>query len=167
MSIPMDAKAQLFSFLNQLAIPYRLLEHAPVRDMQDCAKIAEPLGAIYPKNLFLTPRSKNVYCLLLTQPFARYNASVVSAQAGLSRLQFADDAAALARLCARSGAITPLALCLPQAQDVRLLVDSELAAAPFLCFHPLDPGQTVVLAGPDFFARFLPATGHAPNFVTL
>ena len=62
----MDDQEAIFATLERLGLPYRLLEHAPVRGMEDCARIAEPMGAVYPKNLFLAPRSgRSQYLLLL------------------------------------------------------------------------------------------------------
>ena len=111
----MDDQEAIFATLERLGLPYRLLEHAPVRGMEDCARIAEPMGAVYPKNLFLAPRSGRSQYLLLLRPFVRFDASKVSKQAGSPRLQFAGDDALFALLRAQPGAITPLGLCLPGA----------------------------------------------------
>lgn len=158
----MDDQEAIFATLERLGLPYRLLEHAPVRGMEDCARIAEPLGAVYPKNLFLAPRSGRSQYLLLLRPFVRFDASKVSKQAGSPRLQFAGDDALFSLLRAQPGAITPLGLCLPGAGPVRLLVDKGLDGARRLCFHPLVPNRTVVLDARDFFDRFLPAVGCQP-----
>ena len=111
----MDDQEAIFATLERLGLPYRLLEHAPVRGMEDCARIAEPLGAVYPKNLFLAPRSGRSQYLLLLRPFVRFDASKVSKQAGSPRLQFAGDDALFALLRAQPGAITPLGLSQPGA----------------------------------------------------
>ncbi len=163
----MDGRETILSFLKQNALPFRLLSHEPVRGMDDCISLTAPLNAVYPKNLFLSPRGGGRRCLLLLSPEKRFSAPQVSRQAGSSRLQLGGTEELYALLGARPGAVSALALCLPTAKDVSLLVDGDLLAAPSLCFHPLDPAETVVLEGEMFFKRFLPLCGKVPQLLSL
>ena len=163
----MSAREEVLAALRDLGISYHLLEHEAVFHMEDCEGIAEPEGAVYCKNAFLTTKSRRIYALCVMRPEARFQTSDVSHQAGTPRLSFADEAAMEALLGTYPGAVSPLGLLFDREGRVRLLVDEELRTVPRLAFHPCDNRATVLLDAKDFFDIFLPAIRHAPQFVTI
>ena len=156
----------VFAFLDGLAIPYRVAEHPPANTMADCLATDGRLGALTPKNIFLTTKNRKRCCLCLARPDARFHTSDISKQAGFSRLSFAPEAMLFERLRCRGGSASPLGLIFPEAKGVALLVDLSLRGEPTLAFHPCDNTQTVAMAATDFFDRFLPATGAEITDVT-
>ena len=133
----------------------------------ECAAPARALGALVPKNLFLSPRSHSAYVLLLTRPEAPFRTSGVSRQLGLSRLGFGPEEKLWEYLRTRPGAVSPLGLLFDETHAVRLAVDARLQEEERLAFHPCENTWSVAMAGADFFGRFLPALGYAPEWVSL
>ncbi len=72
----------------------------------------------------------------------------------------------VSRLGTRPGSVSPMGLLFDPDGCVRLLVDEGLRGLGDLAFHPCDNTETLAMSEDDFFNRFLPATGHVPQFVT-
>ena len=163
----MSAAAEILAFLDGLGIETRAVEHAPANTMADCAEIDRRLGALTPKNIFLTTKNQKRFYLCLTRPGARFHTADISRQAGSSRLSFAPEEMLFARLRAHGGSASPLGLIFPEAREVGLLVDAALRREAALAFHPCDNTRTLAMSGDDFFLRFLPAAGVEPRFVEI
>ena len=163
----MDFTELVLRKLGELSIPFDLISHPPVHTMEDCAESERILGGVMPKNLFLRPRRQEDFYLCITRPDAVYKASVVSRQAGASRLGFASEKELVALLHSKSGAANPLALMFEEAKDVHLLMDRRLMNEPRLIFHPCSNEQSIALSGKDFFEKFLPAVGKTVVWVDM
>ncbi|MDR2514044.1 MAG: hypothetical protein LBD02_02410 [Christensenellaceae bacterium] len=158
---------RLFAHLRTTGCDFRLLAHAPCRTMGDCLAVAEPLGAVYPKNVFLCNRAQSEFTLLLLEPGRRFVTREVSRMLGVSRLSFGPDERLRGFLHLPPGAVSPLGLLFESAKPLRFAVDDGLRQAERLCFHPLDASMTVLLPGEDFFGRFLPSVGREAQFLRL
>lgn len=163
----MNVRELIEKRLRELGIPYDIISHPPVRTMEDCAESERILGGVMPKNLLLRPRRQEEFYLCVTRPETVYKASVVSRQAGASRLGFASEEELFSLLHAVPGAASPLALMFEQAKDVHLLMDERLRNEPRLIFHPCDNSFSLALSGKDFFERFLPAAGKTAAWVEM
>ena len=162
-----EVQREVFARLKRMGIPFEALEHAPAYTMEECAAPAHALGALVPKNLFLSPRSHSAYVLLLARPEAPFRTSSVSRQLGLSRLGFGPEEKLWEYLRARPGAVSPLGLLFDAGRNVRLAVDRQLMGEEWLAFHPCENTWSAAMRGEDFFGRFLPALGRAPAWVSL
>jgi len=160
-------KQKVYDQLDAWKIPYRKIDHGPVFTLEECAGISEKLGAMVCKNYFLTTKSKKVYAVCIVRPNARFRTADISRQAGTPRLTFADEESMAVMLRTYPGAVSPMGLIFPEAKEVRLLVDSVLREEPELAFHPCDNTSSLAMSSEDFFGRFLPATGHVPEFVNV
>lgn len=162
-----DVKDIVCARLDEMGIPYRRYRHEAAFTMEDCAAVDEMIGASVCKNYFLTTKSKKHYCLCVVRGNARLKTSDISKQAGTPRLSFADEADMTAMLRVHPGSVSPMGLMFDAENRVQLLVDRALADAGEMGFHPCDNTETIVLSGPDFFEKFLPAVGHSPKFVEI
>ena len=154
-----DTVDAVLRYLDGLGVAYRMIEHAPAATMADCAENDRALGALTPKNLFLTTKNQKRCYLCLARPDARLRTSDLSRQAGSSRLSFAPEAMLFSRLRCHGGSASPLGLIFPEAAGVGLLLDAALRAEPYLAFHPCDNTRTLAMAAGDFYGRFLKAVG--------
>lgn len=159
--------SEVFDIISAMGIGYKYAEHAPVETIADCAAIAEGIGAVIPKNIFLTTRNQSVFYLLLTRPEAKYRTADISKQLGVSRLSFGTSDRLSEYLQTTPGAVTPMGLIFDETRIVKLAVDSALKDVPMLGFHPCVNTMTLAMAGSDFFNVFLPALGVEPEFVEI
>lgn len=162
-----DITAKIYQYLDELGIAYRVIEHAPSAMMTECASVDATVGALTPKNLFLTTKSGKRLYLCLTRPNARFHTADISKQAGSPRLSFAEGEKLYDALRCRPGAASPLGLIFDAEHRVGLLVDRALTEVPTLGFHPCDNTLTVYMAGADFLEKFLPAVDVSPQWVEI
>jgi len=163
----MDARELIEKRLREIDILYDIVSHPPVHTMEDCKLPEQLLGGVMPKNLFLRPRRQEEFYLCITRPDAVYKASVVSRQAGASRLGFASEEELASILHSVPGAANPFALMFEEAKDVTLLMDESLRGEARLLFHPCDNAYSIAVSAEDFFERFLPAIGKTVTWVTM
>ena len=168
---PTDARAEnesaVYAFLDTLRLPYVRIDHAPVRTMEDCLAIDRALGGEICKNLFLCNQQKTVFYLMLIQETKAFRTKDISKQLGVSRLSFGPAEAMTRLLHLSSGAVSPMGLLFDSAKEVRLLMDRDLLSSAYLGCHPCVNTASVRLSMQDFLNVFLPATGHAPTYVTV
>lgn len=162
-----EIAGMVFERLTGMGIAYEKMEHAAAATMDDCRVVEEKLRAVMPKNIFLCPRRKSCYWLLLTRPNARYKTADISKQLGVSRLSFGPEEELYDFLRTTPGAITPMGLMFDGGKMVRLAVDSALRDAEKLAFHPCDNTMSLAMSGADFFGKYLPALGIEPVFVEI
>ena len=155
------------AWLDRLGIAYREAVHAPTADMAACAAVDRQLGALTPKNIFLTTKNRKRCALCLLRPEVRFQTADISKQAGSTRLSFAPEEMLLERLRCHGGSASPLGLIFPEAREVGLLVDAALRRAPVLAFHPCDNTRTLAMASEAFFDVFLPSVGVRPIDLSL
>lgn len=146
--------------LDELGVAYRMISHAPLFHMDECAAAGERLGAVVCKNYFLTTKNHRTHCLCVVRPEARLRTADVSKQAGTARLSFAGEDELEQLLRTKPGSVSPLGLLFDEECRVRLLIDRALLAEARLAFHPCDNTRTLAIATADLLGRFLPAVGH-------
>lgn len=163
----MSVVDQILAALDRMAIQYELVDHPAAHTIEDCADIEQLIGAMIPKNLFLTPRNQSRFFLCLVHPHVHFRTAEISKQIGSSRLSFGPSEKMDELLNTFPGAVSPLGLIFPSASEVQLLIDGRLRAEKRLAFHPNDNTKTLAMTGSDFFEAFLPATGHNSTFITV
>ncbi|MDD2648249.1 MAG: YbaK/EbsC family protein [Eubacteriales bacterium] len=164
-----EVAQEIVTALEKEGIPYRLLSHSRFRTMEECRLIQgiDTENTALFKNVFLCNRQKSAFYLLLLSAEKRFVTSQVSKALLSSRLSFGSEEDLLRLLNATSGSVSPAGLLFDTECAVRLAVDEDIAAKPFLAFHPNDCSKTVVMARDDFFGRFLPLTHHSPVLLSL
>ena len=163
----MNAAEQVYAYLNSIGIAYESARHPAVMTIADCAPIDRKLNAVTAKNYFLCTKNQKHFYLCIVRPNARFHTADISKQVNSSRLSFAGAEYLERYLRVYPGAVSPMGLIFDTEMCVRLLVDSALRGVERLAFHPCDNSATLAMRGADFFSRFLPAVGHAPQFVEI
>ncbi|MBQ6646104.1 MAG: prolyl-tRNA synthetase associated domain-containing protein [Clostridia bacterium] len=156
----MSPKEAALTCLDGMGIPYRMANHAPVRTIDDCAEAERLLGAMMPRNIFLCTANQSCFALLLCRPHAVFKTSLVSKQAGLSRLSFAPEDKIAQYLGTYPGAVSPLGLIFDKNREVRFLMDERLLEEESLLFHPLDNSCSVRIDTQAFTGIFLKRLGY-------
>jgi Ala-tRNA(Pro) deacylase len=153
------------SALSRLGIEYDMIEHPPVMTIADCAHAQRALGAIVPKNLFLTPRNMSAFYLCLMSPDGDFKTADISKKIGSPRLSFAPEDQLMRLMRTAPGAVSPLGLLFDGGCEVRLIADKRLRGEGRLAFHPCVNTATVAISMDDLIGKFLPFTGHSLAWV--
>ena len=151
--------------MEALSIAYVCRVEVAAAHMDECRAIEERLGAMVPRNLFLTTRRQGGFYLYVLRPGAPFRSGDVSRQAGTSRLCFAGEDALYDHLRVRPGSVTPLGLIYDADDSVKLLMDRALCDEARLIFHPCVNTASVAMSTRDFLEVFLPAVRKTPVFI--
>jgi len=137
-----SSPSHLYATLRALGIPIRVSPYFHSGDDQ-----RKDQQGLFCKNLFLKDR-KGTFYLVITHEDKNVNLKALKASVSACRnFSFATKDDLLTMLGVFPGGVTPLALKSSLNQNIRLIVDEELASCETdLNFHPLDPDKTLLIS---------------------
>ena len=156
-----------YDFLDSLGIEYTRVDHDRADTMEMCAEAKSVLGVGICKNLFLCPRNKSRYYLLVMPGDKPFKTKELSSQIGSSRLSFAGEEDMGALLDITPGSLSVLGLMNDKEKRVKLLVDKDLLSEEWFGCHPCINTSSLKFRTSDVFEKIVPATGHDVTVVDL
>jgi Ala-tRNA(Pro) deacylase len=157
-----DVRAQL----DALGISFEPYSHPPVATAEEAALHWVGIDAAHCKNLFLRNQKGTRYYLVIIEHTKRADLRAVAAQIGDGKLSFASPERLMTHLGLTPGSVSPFGLTHDREHRVRIVIDRDLQSAARISFHPNINTATLVVAYADFL-RFLDASGHAAEYVTV
>lgn len=158
---------ETYALLDSLDIVYERLDHDAAATVDDCADVERLLSIEICKNLFLCNAAKTAYYLLMMPGDKKYRAPLLSRQLQTTRLSFADAESMGRYLRITPGSVSVLGLMNDTGHAVRLLIDRDVLRQSHIGCHPCVNTSSLKLSMDDILNRFLPHTGHHPEFVEL
>jgi Ala-tRNA(Pro) deacylase len=156
----------IFGVLAQQGITYRRYDHEAVFTCEEADRAVPPTGAAHTKNLFLRDKKGQRHWLLVTLCEKAIDLRQVAEVSGADKLSFGSSDRLQRYLGVTPGAVTVLALVHDPGHQVIVLIDEDVWNAAAVQAHPLVNTATLVITQGDL-RRFLAATGHTPQIVTL
>ncbi len=153
-------------FLDKHNIKYTLHEHQAVFTCEDALEHGEGIGGVDCKNLFLKGRDGGVkkYFLLSLPINKRANIKSLAKTFGVSRVSFASEEELWEQLRLKPGSVSPFGLLNNTDGGVEYYLDSEVAEADVVAFHPNVNTATLDVTQEDF-RRYLRALGKEVNSI--
>jgi Ala-tRNA(Pro) deacylase len=159
----MKTRADLFALLDRLGVAHRTIEHPAVFRVGEGGEAEAALPGGHTKNLFLKDAKGQAWLVSALQ-HARIDLKALPAAIGSARLSFGSAQLMGELLGVTPGSVTAFALINDPARRVRFVLDSGLAAADPINFHPLENTATTAVSQAGF-RRFLAALGVTPLIV--
>ena len=156
-----------YALLERLAIPFARADHARADTIEACAAVEAVLGSPICKHLFLCDRQQTRFYLLLMPGHKPFKTKYLAGQFDGPRLSFAPPAQLEALLRLQPGSVSVFGLQYDSERRVRLLIDRDVPAEEFVCFHPCINTSTVRFRSADLMDKLLPHWGVTPALVTL
>ena len=160
-------EVRTYDLLDSLGVSYYRIDHDPARKMEACAEIDKALGATICKNLFLCPRTKKNFYLLMMCADKHFETRPVSDQVGSSRLGFASEEYLEEFLDITPGSVSVLGLMNDKENRVKLLMDEDILKGEYFGCHPCINTTSLRIKTKDLIEKILPAVGHEPTLVHL
>ncbi|MFN3313965.1 MAG: prolyl-tRNA synthetase associated domain-containing protein [Hyphomonas sp.] len=148
----------LFAYLDALGIAHSTRWHEPLFTVEQSAGLKAEMPGAHTKNLFLKD-ADGALVLIAAEAHNALRLNQLHKLIGTRRLSFGPAELMTEVLGVVPGSVTAFALMNDTGGRVRFLVDSVLAAAETVNFHPLVNTGTTAISGSDF-RRFVNATGH-------
>ena len=157
-----DKEIRTYDFLDSLGIEYDRIDHAPAtgEDPSLLAEIEASLEARICNNLFLANRQRTKFYMLMLPSDKRFRSSVVSKQAGSSRLHFAEPEYMEEMIDCAPGSASIMGLINDRDRRVQLLVDEDILKSEYVGCHPCINTSSLRIKTADLFETFLQAMDH-------
>lgn len=156
---------ELLSFLSELGIETRTVEHPPVFTVDEAQRLRGDLPGAHSKSLFLRDKKGRMW-LVVTMEDRSIDLKDLARRLGSGRLSFGSPDRLMRHLGVIPGAVSPFGVINDRSGVVEVALDRELLDADPLNFHPLDNSRTTAISATDL-RRFLKATGHEPVVLDL
>lgn len=148
----------LFAFLDQNGIAHTTVWHEAVFTVGESASLKAGIPGAHTKNLFLKD-SEGSLVLIAAEAHSVLRLNQLHRHIATRRLSFAPAALMEDVLGVTPGSVTAFSLLNDQPAQVRFLLDSQLAGAGHVNFHPLTNTGTTTISQSGL-RRFVAATGH-------
>jgi Ala-tRNA(Pro) deacylase len=151
----------LFRVLEGLGIETSTCGHPPLFTVEESRALRGDIPGLHSKNLFVRDRARN-YFLIVLEEETKIDLKTLHALIGARGKIFFGSAEALLELWGVTpGSVTPFGAINDAQGCVTVVLETALAQAPAVNFHPLENTRTTTISGPDLM-RFLRACGHEP-----
>jgi Ala-tRNA(Pro) deacylase len=161
----MKTRADLLAFLDAHGVEHATLDHDAVFRVGEGDDIKASIPGAHTKNLFLKDAKARLW-LVSARDVARVDLKRLPKAIGSAKLSFGAPALLLDALGVTPGSVTAFALINDPHHRVTFVLDSALAAAAQVNFHPLINTATTTVSQAGF-RRFLEVLGITPRIVDL
>ncbi|WP_334333514.1 prolyl-tRNA synthetase associated domain-containing protein [Companilactobacillus sp. HBUAS59544] len=140
--------------LDNLKIPYQLIEHPPVFTAEQADKYVSGIDCKKTKSLFLTNRKQTEFYLVFMSDNKRLNMKKFAQIVNEKHVSFAPDEVLLQKLGVKTGTVSVFNLLNNIDKDVQVFFEQDLLGNIPLTFHPNDNTKTILIKPQDVF-KFL------------
>jgi Ala-tRNA(Pro) deacylase len=154
-------QAELFAFLDSLAIPHKTKYHAPVFTVAESAALTHEIPGGHTKNLFLKDKKDQFFLLTVGESATVDLKTVHTLVGGASKFSFGKPEKLMEYLGVVPGSVTTFGAINDVDHQVTVVLDADLMKHDIINCHPLGNDATTSIAAHDLL-RFLEATGHRP-----
>jgi Ala-tRNA(Pro) deacylase len=158
--------ADLFAFLDRLAIPHRTITHPPLFTVEQSRALRGQIPGGHTKNLFLKDKKDALFLVVALEDAAIDLKSLHRRLDGSGRFSFGSADLLRATLGVEPGAVTPFAAINDTERRVSVVLDAAMMTHETLNYHPLDNTMTTSIGRAGLVA-FLEATGHPPRILAV
>ncbi len=153
----------LFTCLDRLGIVHSTVEHPPLFTVEAGRDWRDRVPGLHCKNLFLKARDGKFFLALMPGD-KRATLGLVEKRLGCARLSFGKPDTLMDIMGLTPGSVTPFGLLNDTARRLTVLVDTDLAAAEMVNFHPLHNSASTTLRTADL-TKFIRSLGYEPVIV--
>lgn len=146
-------------YLDEHAITYVLHEHPAAFTCEDADKHCADIPGMACKNLLLKNKKKTRHLLVILPAEKRADLKQLGTLVGISKLSFASSETMLELLDVTPGAVSPFGLLNDTEAVLEVYLDTDVANAAIVGFHPNRNTATLELSQ-DMFQKFLELLPH-------
>lgn len=153
------------SYLDNLGVAYKKIEHPPAATIEECKKIEEIINDTICKNLLLRTTNGSAYYLLILRNDKHFVTSRISKILGSSRLSFTSGEEMENMLNTSPGSLSILSLIFDKEKKIKLAIDRDVIENEYFCCHPCDNSATLKIKSSDILNTFIPSLGTDPIII--
>ncbi len=158
-SSPLQQK--VYEAFATLGIPFERVDTDPGLTMEDCQHIDAKIGVHIVKTVFLCNRQQTEFWLYVTTDDKHFVTREFCGALGIPRVSFAPADRLEALTGVKVGATTILSAILPEAKDVHLVMDSNVAKSEWFACTDGTATCFVKIRTADLLGKYIPSTSHS------
>ncbi|PTO36265.1 prolyl-tRNA editing protein [Enterococcus mundtii] len=150
----MDLYGLVESKLNELKIPFEIVDHPPALTTEEADSFIEGIEGVRTKSMFLTNKKKTAYYLLIMDDQKRLDMDRIKEITGEKRIKMASEDSLMEKMKLPAGVVSIFGLLNNEEKDIHVYFDKEITKEPRMSFHPNVNTKTIFLDTNDIF-KFL------------
>ena len=162
----MEAYEKVVEMLNELDIPFEIVEHEPALTTEQADSFIEGIEGVRTKTMFLTNKKKTAYYLVIMDDQKRLDMDLLKDLVGANRIRMASSESLFEKMMLPAGVVSPFGLLNNTDKDIQVYFDKEIMSEKRMSFHPNTNEKTIFIKIQDLF-RFLESIGFTYKFLTL
>ena len=116
----MDLYAKVVDKLNELAIPFEIVEHEPADSF------IKGIEGVRTKTMFLTNKKKTAYYLVIMDDKKRLDMDLLKELIGANRIRMASSESLFEKMSLPAGVVSPFGLLNNTDKDIQIYFDKEI-----------------------------------------
>lgn len=152
--------------LNELGIPFQIVEHEPVLTTEQADRFIEGIEGVRTKTIFLTNKKKRNFYLVIIDDAKRLDMDVFKEIVEENRIKMASAETLNDKMMLLPGTVSPFGLLNNRDKDIQVYFDQEIVSEERMCFHPNTNEKTIFVNTEDLFT-FLKAIEYEPHVIEL
>ena len=164
--MPMEQKEKVFAQLDKMQIPYDIVNHTAVFNIQEMELLSLAHMDKVVKNLFVRDDKKRRYYLVVVQKDKSVNLKELRGKIESRPLTFASEDDLYKYLKLGKGEVSPFGALNDTDNAVTVIIDNDLKGYEFIGVHPNDNTATVFVSLGDLI-KILDAKGQKIMFADL
>lgn len=155
----MDAYQQVANKLQELGIPFDVVEHPPAFTTEQADSYIEGIEGVRTKSMFLTNKKKTQYYLLIMDDQKSLNMDLFKDLVSANRIRMASADSLFEKMELPPGTVSPFGLLNNPERDIQVYFAKDIVTEDIMTFHPNTNEKTIFVATQDLF-KFLTHLGY-------
>ena len=155
----MDAYQQVANRLQELGIPFDVVEHPPAFTTEQADSYIEGIEGVRTKSMFLTNKKKTQYYLLIMDDQKSLDMDLFKDLVSANRIRMASADSLFEKMQLPPGTVSPFGLLHNPERDIQVYFDKDIVSEETMTFHPNTNEKTIFVATQDIF-KFLTHLGY-------
>ena len=155
----MDAYQQVANKLQELGIPFDVVDHPPAFTTEQADSYIEGIEGVRTKTMFLTNKKKTKYYLLIMDDRKSLDMDLFKDLVSANRIRMASADSLFEKMQLPPGTVSPFGLLNNPERDIQVYFDKDIVSEDTMTFHPNTNEKTIFLATQDLF-KFLTHLGY-------
>ncbi len=165
-SDPAQRAQKVYDYLKQLGIDYQSVSHTPIFTSNDKVEAFRGIEVLDIKNLFLKGHKGRRHYLIVMPYDKPLDIRLLAERIGEKSLSFASEERLSVYLCTDSGAVSIFGLLNDTGHEVDVILDTSVADAQRVGFHPNISTETLIIRQDDF-RRYLKSLKNRIRYISI
>lgn len=162
----MDLYKKVEEKLNELNIPFEIVEHEPALTTEQADSFIEGIEGVRTKTMFLTNKKKTEFYLLIMDDKKRLDMDKFKEIVASKQIKMASENSLFEKMMLPPGIVSPFGLLNNEDKDIKVYIDKEIEGEERMCFHPNTNEKTIFLKTVDLL-KFIESIDYIVNIVEI